>query len=740
MISPVRVPSLRPTSLRPTTLRSAAVAAPRRPRLVPTALAACAALAALTAGLPARAQEAAPAEDAKPALPTVRVQGSRAGDSGRVVKRAAVGTKTETPLIEVPQSVHVITARELEDRGLTTLTEAVRQTPGVAVNPYGNDSRAPDWVILRGFDGWYTSSYRDGLIQTVGQTFLGVQTEVYGLERLEILLGPSSVLFGKGDVGGVVNRVSKVPTDDMVPEIELQTGSFGRKQAAADVGGSLDQDGSLRYRLVGLYLDTGTQEKYPNGQRMERRRNYLAPSLRWDLAPRTSLILQAEHLQDDASDDVQYVTGADGQPTSVKEGDPRYSRIKTGSDAGGYQFEHRFGDAPGDWRLSHKLRVARRTMDKHHILSWLDADGVTLQRQARHDVESVNETTTDTTLQGTVTTGALQHGLLFGVDWDRSKARWQRWQDMTRPLDMNRPVYGIDIASPTTPVADNVITTTQLGFYAQDQLRWGEHWRFTIGARHDRVKTDSDDRLGATQARQQDSATTGRVGVNYLLGDGWSPYVSYAESFVPNVGTDFSGKTFVPSDGRQVEAGIKYLPKDKPYAFTAAVFNLRKTNVVGYDPVTFDAHQIGSVRSRGIELSANAELTRQLRLMASYTALDLKVLSSANSAEVGHTPILVPERTGSLWLDYSVADGTLAGLGFGAGLRYVGKRWNNEANTSSQPDYTLVDASVRYVTGPWRFSLSGSNLFDKRYYSAVAYGSYFRGEQRSLLLSAKYHF
>ncbi len=680
------------------------------------------------------ASASSPADNTQPALPTVRVQGNR--DKSIVVKRSGIGTKTDTPLIEVPQSLHVITAREMEDMGLTTLTEAARQVPGVSVNPYGSDSRAPDWVVLRGFDGWYTSSYRDGLIQTVGITYLGQQTEVYGLERLEILLGPSSVLFGKGDVGGVVNRVSKVPDAGMVPEVEVQVGSYDRKQINTDLGGAFTEDGRLRWRLVALKLDTGTQEKYPNGERMERKRDYLAPSLRWEISPQSVLTLQYEHLQDDASDDVQYVTGADGKPTAVKEGDPRYSRIKTGSDAGGYQFEHDFG---GNWRLSHKLRYADRTMDKHHIQSFLDADGTTLQRQARHDVESVKETTVDTSVQGSVTTGPLTHGLLFGVDWDRSRASWQRWADMTTPLDMNDPVYGVDIATPTTPAADTRITTTQLGAYAQDQLQWDDHWRVTVGLRHDRVKTDSDDRLYQSQSTQKDNATTGRVGLNYLVGNGWSPYVSYAESFVPNIGVDASGKTFVPSDGRQVELGVKYIPQDKPLSFTAAFFNLKKSNVVSYDPVSFDAHQIGSVRSRGIELSAKAELTRQLRLTAAYTHFDLKVLSSANPDEVGHTPILVPEQTGNLWLDYSL-DGALNGLAISGGLRYVGKRWNNEANTSSEPAYTLADAGVRYTTGPWRFSLSVSNLFNKHYYSAVAYGSYFRGEDRAALLSVKYRF
>ena len=680
---------------------------------------------------------ATPAAEATLPLVTARAQAD-SESAGYVARRATVGSKTDAPLLEIPQSISVITSQELEDKGITTLTDALAQTPGVTVNPYGFDSRAPDWVVLRGFDGWYTSSYRDGLVQNVGLTFLGVQTEVYGLERLEVLRGPSSVLFGKGDVGGVVNRVSKLPSADAVREIAVQLGSHERRQLAADLGGALDDEGRLRYRLVGLVLDTGTQEQYPSGERMGQKRRYLAPSLRWQLSPATSLTLQAESLRDDASDDVQFVTGADGLPTNVKEGDPRYSRIVTGSDATGYQLEHALA---GGWTLRQKLRQARRTMDKHHILSWLASDGATLQRQARHDVESVNETSIDTSLQGQLRTGAVAHTLLFGLDWDRSRAQWRRAQDMTSPLDMAHPVYGVSIAEPTTAVADTRFTSTQLGLYAQDLLKLDTHWGLTLGLRHDRVKSHNNDRFYAARTVQSDQATTGRVGVNYLVGNGWSPYASYAESFVPNIGTDAAGASFQPSRGRQLELGIKYLPDGAPVSFTAALFNLEKTDVLSYDPLSFEARQIGKLRSRGLELEAKAALTRQLRLTASFTALDMKVLASANSAEVGKMPILTPRQTGALWLDYAVAGDSLRGLGLGAGLRYVGKRWNDDgANTPSEPAYTLVDAAIHYDTGPWRVALHVTNLFDKAYYSGQAYGSYFRGAERNLVASAKYRF
>jgi iron complex outermembrane receptor protein len=691
---------------------------------------------------PASATAAAAAETTLPAL-TVRARAD-ADAGGYVAQRASVGTKTDTPLVEVPQSISVISSQEIEDKGLTTLTDALAQTPGVTVNPYGFDSRGLDWVLLRGFDGWYTSSFRDGLAQNVGITFLGVQTEVYGLERLEVLRGPSSVLFGKGDVGGVVNRVSKVPGPDAVREIGVQTGRYDRKQVMADLGGAIDADGQWRWRVVGLGLDTGTQDTYPNGERMTQKRQYLAPSIKWQPTPQTSLTLQAEVLRDDGSDDVQFVSSADDRPTAIKEGDPTYSRIETGSDAIGWQFAHRFDTG---WQLQNKARYAHRTSDKHHIQSFFGTDPNVLERQARHDVETVDENSIDTSVQGKVDSGSVSHTLLFGLDVDRSRAEWQRWQDMTTPLDMTNPVYGIPIAEPTSQSRDKQVILEQVGLYAQDQVRFDSHWGLTVGVRQDRVKSRYENRRPSTDpdfpevgvAERTDNATTGRLGVSYQVGNGWAPYASYGESFVPVMAVD-EGALFDPSRGRQYELGVKYMPEGEAVSFTAAIFNLEKTNVVSYDQVNFVPHAIGKVRSRGIELEARAALSSQLRLTGSFTALDMKVLSSAIASEVGNMPILTPKQTASVWLDYALGAEVLRGVSVGGGLRYVGKRWDNGENTESQPPYTLADAAVRYDNGPWRFALNVTNLFDKAYLSGHAYGSYFRGNERNVLLTAKYRF
>jgi iron complex outermembrane receptor protein len=684
-----------------------------------------------------RPDAAAPADTVLPAV-SVKADAERESASGpvpgMVARRSATGTKTDSAIVEVPQSISVIGAREIDDKGMLTLTDALAQTAGVAVNPYGFDSRAPDWVTLRGFDGWYTSSYRDGLVQNVGITFLGVQTEIYGLERLEVLRGPASALFGKGDVGGVVNRVSKLPRADAVRELGVQVGRYDRRQVMADLGGALGEEQRWLWRVVGVGLDTGTQDSYPDGQRMKQKRQYLAPSLSWRISPQTTVTLQAEALRDDSSDDVQYVTAADGSQTSIKEGDPSYSRIQTDSDAAGYQLSHEFYNG---WKLEQKARYAHRSMDKHHILSFFDTDPDELLRQARHDVESVRESAIDTSVQGTMAAGGISHRLLFGIDYDRNRAEWQRWQGMVASLDMRRPVYGVSIAEPATQSRSKQVVSEQLGVYAQDQLSFDEHWRILLGLRQDRARTHLDDRLGAVQDRRTDHATTGRVGASYLVGNGWAPYVSYGESFVPVLAID-DDVLFSPSRGRQVELGLKYMPEDRPWSFTAAVYNLKKTNVVSYDPVEFVPHALGQVRSRGLELEGRAELGRQWWLTGSFTALDMKILSSAIPEEVGQMPILTPRQTASLWLDYAAGASGGQGLSAGAGLRYTGKRYNDAANTSFESGYTVADAAVRYDTGPWRFAVNVSNLFDRAYLSGRAYGSYFRGAERNVTVTARY--
>lgn len=705
-----------------------------RPRLLSASLAAAFGTAAAFWSLAAPAQTAPAAAPAAPAqtLPQITVSGDQPETAtgpvqGYVARRSATGTKTDTSLLEIPQSISVIGREEMDARGVQDIMEAVRYTPGVTVNNWGFDARGIDWILMRGFDATAgIAGYRDGLVMPAYSV-----TEPYGIERVEVLRGPASVTFGQGDAGGIINRVSKMPSQTPLRELEVKYGTFQRKQLAFDLGGVASD--TLSYRVVGLGMDSNSQMRYGDGTPFFTKRTYLAPSLRWQPSASTSFTLLGEFLDSKASDDIFYVMDNAGRNTGIVRGDPDFSRIRNRQETLGYLFEHHVND---NWTVRHNLRYANTRIEKHILRDALLPDDRTLTRSGRSFPEWFSQWTSDAQLQGRVRTGNVAHTLLFGVDTTRIRYTFKEFSGPAPSLDLRNPVNLVPIQEPFTPLRNYTQVTQQLGFYAQDQIKFDDRWVLTLSGRQDRVKSETNDRINASRKEQTDKQFSGRAGLSYLIGNGWSPYVSYATSFMPTSGVDANGNPLQPTRGKQVEAGLKYQPEGSRTSFTAAVFDLRKSNVVTYDQDTFEARQIGRIRSRGLELEAKAELARNLNLTASYTVLNMKVLESANKTELGKMPIQVPKQTASLWLDYTMSNG----IGFGGGLRYIGRRWNEVANTSAEGGVALLDATVHYTTGPWRLSLSASNLANRKYTASRAYNNFYPGNERTVVASAKYQF
>jgi iron complex outermembrane receptor protein len=651
---------------------------------------------------------------------------------GYVARRSATATKTDTPLSEIPQSISVIGRTEMEARGVQDMMDVVAQTPGVSVNVYGADNRGWEYINLRGFNA-YSGNFRDGLPQT---PFIPVyaMTETYGLERVEVLRGPASVMFGQGDVGGVVNRVSKTPTGERIREVEVQYGSFDRKQLGVDLGDRFGDNSELSYRLVGVALDSNDQDRYPDGTRINRTRYALSPSLRWQPNAATSLTVLTEFLKNDSGEDPYYAIGGDGKLTNVKMGDHSFSKFRHQQTAVGYQLEHAFND---QWKFRQNFRYSDTTLKRNVV--WVDElqpDRHTYSRIARTWDDRLRQTSLDTQLHGKLQGDIVAQTLLFGVDWNENRGDANRFRGGAPDLDLLNPVYGLSIPTPQTPVANYAQTVSQIGFYAQDQIKLLDRWVLTLGGRQDQVRSVTDDALNATRKVQNDSVFSGRVGLSYLLGNGWAPYASYSESFLPSSGVDINNNPFKPSRGKQSELGVKFLPENSRTMFAAAVFDLTKTNVVTYDNLTGDARQIGKQRTRGLELEAKTEIGRRLNLIASYTKLNMKVLESADATEVGKVPATMADRTASLWLDYDAG----GGFGFGGGVNYVGPRQNDEANTSVQGGYSLFNAMMRYEYGPWLLRLNAANLLNKNYYSICYHGECYQGAERAVTATVKYRF
>jgi iron complex outermembrane recepter protein len=644
--------------------------------------------------------------------------------------RSATATKTDTAIIETPQSISVIGRQEMEARSAQDVMDVVRYTAGINTNIYGPDNRGWEDIQIRGFNTYY-SGYRDGLAQTpAGVTY--PLTEPYGLERVEVLRGPSSMVFGQGDAGGIINRISKQPADNAIREIEVQYGSFDRKQMAFDLGNRIENT-DLSFRLTGLSLDSNDQDKYPDGHKLNRTRQYIAPSLRWQPNARTSLTILGEYLKNRSAEDPYYLN-VGGNYTTLKMGDYSFSKFEQEQAMLGYKFETAIND---NWTLQQSLRQSHIELKRNVV--WVDSvddDGHTIHRIARTWDDPLNHSTVDTHLLGRLRSGSAEHTVLAGVDWSRQTAHALRFIGSAPDLDLNAPVYGQVVTQPTTPLADYKQVTRQLGLYAQDQIKLSNKWVVTLGGRQDQVKSVTDDYLASTLTTQNDDAFSGRAGLTYLLGNGWAPYSSYAESFLPNSGTDAQNNPFKPSRGKQWELGMKFQPEGKKALFTVAVFDLNKTNVVTYDPVTFEGRQIGKQQSRGVELEAKGEVLRGLNATASYTLLNLNVIQSADPDEIGKKQPGVAARSAALWLDYLMR----SGWGLGAGARYIGKRANDEYNTSFVGAVTLLDAAVHFEDGPWRLALNISNLLDRNYFSICYHGECYRGAERTATLTAKYSF
>ena len=489
----------------------------------------------------------------------------------------------------------------------------------------------------------------------------------------------------------------------------------------------------MSYRLVGLGLDSQSQLRYADGTPFTNKRSYLAPSLRWQPSAATSFTLLGEFLDNKASDDNFLVMDNAGRNTGIVRGDPNFSRIRNRQESLGYLLEHHLND---DWTVRHNLRYSNARVDKHILRDALLPDNYTLTRSARSFPERYSQWTSDAHLEGRVRSGIVEHTLLFGVDATRLRYTSKEFSGPAPSLNLRNPVNLVPVQEPIVPESNYTQITQQLGIYAQDQIKIDDRWVLTLSGRQDRVASETIDRINNSRQDQADNRFSARAGLSYLIGNGWAPYMSYATSFMPTGGVDLNGNALQPTRGKQVEAGIKYQPESSRTSFTAAIFDLRKSNVVTYDQATFESRQIGRIRSRGLELEAKAELARNLNFTAAYTVLNMKVLESADTSELGKTPIQVPRQSASLWLDYTMGNG----VGFGGGVRYVGRRWNEVANTSAEGGIALLDATVHYTTGPWRLSLSATNLANRKYTASRAYNNYYPGNERTVVAAAKYQF
>lgn len=644
-------------------------------------------------------------------LPSVTVSGTADTGTGPVqgyvAEDTTSGSKTSTPLREIPQSISVVGAQEMRDRGVQSVSQAIQYVPGVQITNFGGAEVRNDWIVLRGFDAKITGDYRDGLNQ-LPYDQIRARTDPYALERVEVIRGPSSVLYGQVAPGGLVNRITKRPTLDPFGEVVLQAGNFDRRQAAFDIGGPIDEDRKYLYRLTGILRDSGTQVKYDGDHRYPDDLGYIAPAFTWRPNSDTSFTLLTHYQHDQTDGESRPV-----YPTRVPVGDYGFNRYDRKQYAIGYLFEHRFNDSV---TVRQNARYQHGKLDQRDLYAQgLRPDGHTLRRYAMVSKESADGVVVDTQGEFRFNAGRAVHTLLAGFDYRfQDGQQWYR-QGFAPDLDLNNPVYDQNIPYPGAANAfiDQKDVNRQYGLYLQDQIKV-DRVVVTAGLRHDWARSDSRNNLTSSTTRQNDTALTGRLGLAYLFDSGVTPYVSYSTSFNPQAGVSMDATPFKPTKGEQYEFGIKYQPPGSKSMVAASFFDLTQRNALTPDPrnINFSV-QTGAIRSRGIELEGKAELIRNLDVVASYTLNDVTVTQSNNPLEKDNTPIVTPRHMASAWVNYTLSDSALRGLGMGVGVRYVGKTYVDVANTMENGSSFMVDAGLSYQLDKWRFALDATNLFNR---------------------------
>ena len=686
-------------------------------------------------------------------LPTVKVTGnrdnSRVGSAdGYVPITAVTATKTDTPLIETPQSVSVVTSDQMTAQGAQTVAEALRYTASVLPEIRGASAAGASYLFSRGF---YLEQYLDGarMPSDVSFGYAIPSFDPYGLERIDIVHGPASVLYGQAAPGGVANLVSKQPTATPIHEVFVTTGSHNRMQAGVDLGGPVTTDGKLTYRFTATGLDTRTQVEGTRQKRI-----YIAPAVTWKPDENTTLTVLAKYQRDPDVGYYNFVPAVGsvlfnpaGQISShTNVGDPEFDHHSRTQLSVGYEFEHRFNPT---WTFRQNTHYTYVKDDLANVFPYGYASGsnTTLNRYTFFNKESAKVFSIDNQAQVKLNTGPVSHTMLFGFDFQRVLYG----EDVgaafnASSLNVFDPVYGNNTMPAETSY--DQIRQKQFGVYAQDQMAWGK-WRFLIGAREDWVSADDNNPVTASYEAQSARAFTWRTGLVYLFDSGIAPYASFSKSFDPQVGQLYGGGMAKPTTAQQYEVGVKYQPPGYNSFITASLFNLTEHNVLTSDLDHSGYYtQAGEVRARGLELEGHASLTNNLDLVASYTYLnDVTTESNDTTTTIsGDTTSLqnkrvwgIPRNIASAWLDYTLHAGPMRGLGFGGGVRYLGSSYD-ASNSIKVSSVTLFDATVHYDTGlHWLFSLNAKNLFNRQYVaSCFSSATCTYGDGVEVLATARY--
>ena len=664
---------------------------------------------------------------------------------GYASKTQSTATKSSATLLETPQFVSVIKREQMDTLPSESISQALRYSAGVTSEKFGAFGGGIDFSKIRGFDADY---YLDGLRVIGNSGIWGPQVDSWTLNSIEAVHGPSSALYGQGGAGGVINMQSRRPSANESHQIQFQKGNFDNNAVKFDTTVAMNDDETLLYRMNGLALSTDSQVNSSKQSRY-----LLAPSITWQPNEKLNWTVLSQYQHDPHIGHYNTLPaqaiGLLPNPNGKLDFTQNYSDPKHEKSTRTQWSVTSLVDYQVSSSVTLKQNMRYSDVDTHIKRDFTRGflAGDRLLTAVYQDSPSKSKTfVADNQLVYKVKTGDIRHELLTGFDFQTGKLDKDWWGSQTVSFDPwvkpHHPEF--------KPYPVSRTSTTQrfdrYGVYLQDQLSW-QQWDLILSGRYDWSYLDTDNNLSHTTQKNDTSAWSQRVGLTYAFENGFSPWISFSDSFDPVLGTDSDGKSFIPTESKQAEVGLKY-QSDNLMASVAA-YELEQKNVTTHNPLNPDYYnQTGKIRSRGVDFESRMALTPSVNVMVSYAFTDNKITESQDLSVLNKHPVQVPKHSGSAWVDYRFHSPYLEGALVGVGVRYLGETWGDNTNTFKVPAVWLGDISARYqmdalapeLTG-MELGLTVSNVTNKSYVASCTSSTYCSiGTNRTLLATLNYYF
>ncbi|MBE5252650.1 TonB-dependent siderophore receptor [Mixta mediterraneensis] len=660
---------------------------------------------------------------------------------GYATKVSKGATKTDRPLITTGQSVSVVTRQQMEDQGAMDVNQALNYTAGAFTNFAGAATRY-DTVSLRGFHGGDVDNiFLDGLrLMSDAGSYNILQVDPWFLERIDVIKGPSSALYGQTVPGGLVMETSKRPQFTQEGHFRLSAGTNSTTGAAFDYTNAINDQWA--FRLTGITRNSDTQYDHTREEKYA-----ISPSLLWQPDEDTSLLLRA-YLQKDPSGGYHgsvpgdgSITGHNGRKlsTGFYDGETNLDQFKRRQQIYSAEFSHRFNDT---WAFRSNASYSHSNVDLDQVyqIGWDTTNTDLLNRYYSGSRSSLDAFAIDNQLEADFSTGAVEHKVVLGAEYHQYKNDLSNASGYASQLNaLTGKAVGVN--------SDYTFYNSQrryyqTGVYLQDEMVW-DKWHLDLSGRYDRIVSQTDNYDYGTRYRRQDDHVSGRAALLYAFDNGISPYVSYSQAITPQSLSGQDGNLLKPTTSEQYEAGVKYQPLGTSDLYSVAIYDLTQKDVGNRVVVGSYYEPAGKVHSQGIELEAHNQLTPRLSTIASYTLNHVRYKDSVDGND-GHTPYVTPNSMASAWAKYQFD----YGISIGAGVRYIGKQWADNENTTRLPSATLFDASVRADLGTWSRQLKGAfvqvnanNLTDRDYVAACYGTGYcYWGAERTIVATVGYDF